>query len=374
MAADTDSPAAALQVAATLVPESKTDANPFFTNAARHLLYGAVLALLQLAPGRWTFRHVLLLLQDPERLQTLLAKTDSTRHLLTYFGHEAVAQNIFSTVLTYISPYEIIAACWDRAETALSLSEWLETESVLVLGNDEQNRAAIDIINRLLFRRLAELALAQPEIDERDSMPRRTWFFLDEIREAGKLDLLGRLLTKGRSKGVAVSLGLQDISGMREAYGREVADELLGQCNTKVILRLNSPETAAWAAMLFGNREVLESHHGQSRNRAAGLNGQAGSGESVSHSITQRPLILDSEIMGLPETSREHGLSAYFVSPITGPFSDHIESAWLSKHLVPADPSVENFVPRPASDQYLRAWCPEDDTLLGLDADARLAA
>src|SRR5262245_27313810 len=51
MAADIDSPAAALQVATTLVPESKNDANPFFTNAARHLLYGAVLALVELAPG-----------------------------------------------------------------------------------------------------------------------------------------------------------------------------------------------------------------------------------------------------------------------------------------------------------------------------------
>jgi hypothetical protein len=301
-------------------------------------------------------------------LQTLLSKTECTRHLLKYFAHPATAQNVFSTVLTYIGPYEIIAACWDRADAALSLSKWLATESVLVLGNDEQNRAAIDTINRLVFRRLAELALAQPEVDDQAPMPRRTWFFLDEVREAGKLDLLGRLLTKGRSKGAAVSLGLQDISGLREAYGREIADELLGQCNTKVILRLNSPETAAWAAKLCGNREVLESHHGQSRNRTASLYGQASSGESVSHSITQRPLILDSEIMGLPETSREHGLTAFFINPITGPFEDHIESAWLSKHLLPADAAVENFIPRPASDQYLRPWCADDDALLGFEA------
>ena len=216
-----------------------------------------------------------------------------------------------------------------------------------------------------------ESGLAQPEVDDRQPMPRRTWFFLDEVREAGKLDLLGRLLTKGRSKGAAVSLGLQDISGMREAYGREIADELLGQCNTKVVLRLNSPETAAWAAKLCGNREVLESHHGQSRNRTATVNGQTSSGESVSHTITQRPLILDSEILGLPETSREHGLIAFFINPLTGPFKDHLESAWLSKHLLPADPSVKNFVPRPASDQYLRPWCADDDALLGFDAHRR---
>jgi hypothetical protein len=90
------------------------------------------------------------------------------------------------------------------------------------------------------------------EVDDRSPFARRTWFFLDEVREAGKLELLGRLLTKGRSKGVALDLGFQDISGMREAYGQELADELLGQCNTKILLRVNSPQSAAWAAKQRG--------------------------------------------------------------------------------------------------------------------------
>lgn len=366
MAADVHSPADVLQVASTLVPVAKNDANPFFTNAARHLLYGTLLSLVQLAPKRWTFRQALLLLRDPERLQDLLSKTESTRHLLNYFAHAATAQNIFSTVLTYMSPFEIIAACWDRAGESLSLSKWLTTESILVLGNDERNRAALDTINKLLFQRLAELVLAQTEVDDRASKARRTWFFLDEVREAGKLELLGRLLTKGRSKGAAVSLGFQDISGMREVYGRELADELLGQCNTKAILRLNSPETAAWVANLFGNREVLEKRHGRSRNRRVSLNRSATFGDSVSHAIAQRPLLLDSEIMDLPEPTIGHGLQALFINPKTGPFEDHIESAWLSKHLRPPDAATVNFQPRPDSHQYLRPWGADDDELLGL--------
>ena len=367
MAADIQSPAAALQVASTLVPAATHDANPFFTNAARHLLYGTVLSLIELCPRRWTLRHVLLLLREPERLQTLLSRTESTRHLLNYFAHAATAQNIFSTVLTYTSPFEIIAACWDRAGDALSLSAWLDTESVLVLGNDEQNRSALDTLNKLLFQRLAELVLAGPEVDERNIHTRRTWFFLDEVREAGKLDLLGRLLTKGRSKGVAVVLGFQDISGMRVVYGREQADELIGQCNTKVILRLNSPETAAWAAKLFGTREVLEMRRGHSKTRRTSLRGEASSGDSVSHAIAQQPLVLDSEFLDLPETTHANGLHAYFINPTTGPFEDHIDAAWLTKHLMPPHPKTQNFIPRPSAHQYLRSWCAEDDALLGFD-------
>ncbi len=368
MAADIKNPAAALQVATMLVPESKNDANPFFTNAARQLVYGALLALMERSAGQWTFRQALLLLRDAKRLQGLLAQSGSTEHLLSHFAHPATAQNILSTVLTYTTPYEIIAACWDQASHALSLSDWFKTESILVLGNDEQNRAALDTINRLLFRRLTELAISGSEVNE--GTRRRTWFLLDEVREAGKLDLLGRLLTKGRSKGVAVCLGFQDISGMREAYGRELADDLLAQCNTKVILRLNGPETAAWAAKLFGSREVLESRRGESKNHRVSLNAEASSGESLSHAITQQPLILDSEIMGLPETSRENGIDALFINPTTGPFRDHIDPAWLSEHLLPPDDSTENFVPRPDEHQYLRPWGPADDAVFGFGQPA----
>ncbi|MHB9008890.1 MAG: type IV secretory system conjugative DNA transfer family protein [Limisphaerales bacterium] len=367
MAADIECPAAALQVANTLVPAAKNDANPFFANAARHLLYGALLALMERAPRRWSFRQALLLLREPVRLQALLSRTESTRHLLTYFAHPGTAQNIFATVLTTTSPFEIIAACWDRAGKSLSLADWLAGESILVLGNDEQNRAALDTINQLLFQRLAELVLAGPEVDDRVLTARRTWFFLDEVREAGRLDLLGRLLTKGRSKGVAVALGFQDLSGMREVYGAERAEELLGQCNTKVILRLNSPETAAWAAKLFGNREVLEKRLGHSRNRRVSLNREVSSGDSVSHAIAQQPLVLDSQIMDLPETTRENGIHAFLVNPLTGPFADHLEPAVLCRHLFPPDPRTQNFLPRPHAHQFLRPWSLADDVALGLD-------
>jgi type IV secretory pathway TraG/TraD family ATPase VirD4 len=38
ISADITSPAVALQVASLLIPKAASDANPFFSNAARHLL------------------------------------------------------------------------------------------------------------------------------------------------------------------------------------------------------------------------------------------------------------------------------------------------------------------------------------------------
>ena len=53
-AALSDEAAAAWQAATLLIPKANHDANPFFSNAARHLLYGVLLAFMLQAPRRWT--------------------------------------------------------------------------------------------------------------------------------------------------------------------------------------------------------------------------------------------------------------------------------------------------------------------------------
>jgi type IV secretory pathway TraG/TraD family ATPase VirD4 len=369
VAADITSPAGALQAATLLIPKASHDANPFFSNAARHLLHGVVMALMSKAPKRWTLRHVILILRDESLLRRVLASTEFTRHLLQYFEQPATFQNILSTVLTRIAPYEIIAATWHRAPKKLSLRHWLSSESILVLGNDEDNRAAIDTINQLIFKRLCELILAQPELDADN--PRTTWLLLDEVRQAGKLEGLSALMTKGRSKGAAVILGFQDINGLRNVYGKEVTDELVGQCNTKVILRLNSPETARWASQVVGASEFIETRKSRSRSRNfrdISLHEGGSTGESFTDGIAKRDLILDSEFLDFPETSPENGLTAVIVNPLTGAFRDHLSGAWLRSHLAPPSLDIPNFVPRPDSHQYLRPWSGDDMMELGLSS------
>jgi hypothetical protein len=107
MAADIRSPAAALQVAAILIPDAKTDNNPFFANAARHLLGGALNALIQ-RPERSDVPSCCAL-RDPS---TGCSSAATTPFPASVFRHRHV-QNILSTVLT---PRPVIAAAWDQAE------------------------------------------------------------------------------------------------------------------------------------------------------------------------------------------------------------------------------------------------------------------
>ena len=110
--------------------------------------------------------------------------------------------------------------------------------------------------------------------------------------------------------------------------------------------------------------------HSRGRNfRRLGADAGSSSGESTSSGIVKRELVLDSELMGLPETTPETGLTAYFISPLTGAFRDHIPGEWIEQHLRPVHREIPNFLPRPEAEQYLRGWSEEDDVPLPAPGD-----
>jgi len=130
-------------------------------------------------------------------------------------------------------------------------------------------RTAIETINRCISKRVCDLVLNQP-----DSNTRRTWFVLDEVSEAGKLDGLVSIMKRGRSKGAAAVLAFQSVSGLRNPtlYGPYLADEILGQVGNRFFGRIECVATAEWASSLFADQEregmtYTESTSGSSRTR-----------------------------------------------------------------------------------------------------------
>ena len=143
MAADVTSPATAQQVASILIPEEKNTSQPFFADAARHLLAGVLISFIRHSPERWTFRDVIFTMKQAARLREVIARDESTSDLLEYFKNETTAQNIMSTVATKLQRYEFIAAAWTHAKEKVSLRDWIKDRSILVLGNDEATRTCL---------------------------------------------------------------------------------------------------------------------------------------------------------------------------------------------------------------------------------------
>lgn len=370
MAADVKSPASALQVASILVPENKGEHQPFFTNAVRHLLYGVMMAFIDRnrkanwkAP--WTFRDLLLSLRSVEDMKAIFQGCDYTRHLTEmYLNPGETLDNIKSSIASKMMPYEIIAAAWSRAKSQISLEAFVQNPIILILGNDEQNREAVDAINRVIFKRLSELIISQP--DNEDAC---TWIILDEVREMGKLDGLSSLLLRGRSKGANIVLGFQDIEGLKEVYGENQALEIMGQCGFKAFLRLESPTTAEWAAKHFGVQRWVEKQKSSNRNYGADL----GVGTGTSDQRTTEENLLYSEFMTLLTPDMTQGyICGYYTSPrgtLPRVQANNSDSAKPVRTPAPARPSssLSRFavLRRGAEDQYLEPWSAEERRLIG---------
>lgn len=424
MAKDIIKPSTALQVATILIPENESASQPFFSNAARQLVAGVLQAFILLKPGQWDFRDVINATKSKARLATLLSKTPYTKDLPEqYLNNEGTAGSILSEIATHMGAYEHIAAAWSKASEKVSLTDWVSGNYILILGNDAAHRAAIDSVNKLIFQRLTELILAKPETKND-----QTWIFLDEIREAGKLEGLSRLLNMGRSKGACVVLGFQDIEGMQSVYGEKEANEIVGQCNHMSLLRLNSPKTAQWASDRVGSSETIDEDISFQKGRttqissaiqdgknstnqtgkskgdtripdfifspvtsksiqdttsySTGLSSSTtkteGYGDTKTDGRTQKkvikPAILPSEFLNFPITNHINGLSGIFMVPqiIGGTYFGNIPGIELFPRnmkdsvLIEPDESFPNFVHRPIEDEYLQPWTNNELVDLGI--------
>ncbi|MEX2317310.1 MAG: type IV secretion system DNA-binding domain-containing protein [Pirellulales bacterium] len=348
---DVTNPAIALETARTIFPEIQ-ESQPFFADAARHLLYGVMLSFI-LTGAPWTFASLIRVMQSARLIRRVLLKHAVTRSIeREYFAEDRTAANIMSTVATKLLPFSTIAASWETASESFSIEDWVRENWILVLGNYETGRMAIDAVNRCLFKRASDLVLNQS-----NSFTRRTWFLWDELSEAGKLDGLVSLMKKGRSKGACCVLAFQSIQGLRRSalYGREETDEILGQIANRWFGRLECVETAEWASELFGDQEFEEESVSEST-------GAGGKSRSVSRQRATRRLVLPSEFLDIEPCNQANGLSGYYIVRSHGSYFDKLDGAELwSKSLIPPRADVPEFVARPSRSMLLNPWTPAED-------------
>lgn len=347
---DIREPRVAIEIAFTLIPREH-ESQPFFSDAARHLVYGVILSFL-LSGHEWTFADLLRGVSNPLRLKRILKAHPETRDIVSrYFYDRRLLSNIMSTLATKMLPFEPIAGAWESAHERISLEDWTRSEEILVLGNSEISRTAINAVNRCLFKRASDLTLHQSE-----SFTRRSWFIIDEASEAGRLDGFVSLLKKGRSKGACVAISFQSVSGFRDPsmYGPHFTDEILGQIANRFFGRIECPETAEWASRLLGDQEIEKCS-------TSSTSGPEGGSYTITRQDAIVRAVLPSEFMSLTPCNPSNGLSGYFLVRSIGCYGatfpgDEVFEQWL----LPADKSVPEFKPRDVMAQLIRPWTTEE--------------
>lgn len=345
IARDINEPRVALEIAFTLIPEA-SESQPYFANASRHIIYG-VIASYMLSKHDWTLADLLRAVGDSKLCRRVLERHPQTSGIVTkYFQDERLLNDIMSTLATKLLVYEAIAGCWEAAKRRISLHEWAESEMILILGNSEISRIAIDNLNRCVFKRAADIILMKPELTTE-----RSWFYIDEVSEARKLNL-PPLVKKGRSKGARVAMAFQSISGLRDPhmYGTYTTDDILGQVGNRFFGRIECPETAEWASRVIGDQEIFQ----ESTSRSFS---SQGSSRTTNLTPVVRRAALASEFMSVPPCNRANGLTGLFTTRSTLPTWSNLSADVLfDELLIPPAADVQESVPRDPLLQFVLPW------------------
>lgn len=233
-------------------------------------------------------------------------------------GASKMLSSVRGIIGSYLPAYRFLNA--KAGHGAFSISAWVtEVESGwLWMPYQDRDAAAV---RPLLQAWLGEVVSSI--LSFRPDPTRRMWLILDEVASLGLIGSLSDGLTKGRKYGLCCVLGLQSISQLRTAYGREGAVTLLSCLRNSIIFAVDDADTADNMSRRLGDSEQERQDETVSD-----------SGKSSSTRRTTSRLVLPSEIMTLPN------LSAYL--KLAGDYP----VARVRIPVVPAREVCKPFVPR----------------------------
>ena len=372
LAVDFQEPAQIEELAKLIVPEQKQGLgeNEFFHTAARIIVQEVIEGLRAVLRNEWTLRDITEACSSVELIRSVMRQTRSGKESAEiYFGDGEtgrMSESVYATLHNYVRPFHTLAALWHRAAYKFSLHDWHLNSGILLLGADPRRARTVQRINQLMVQRICQLVLGRQEERPIDC----TWFFFDEIREAGKLKGLRQLMTEGRSKGARVVIGFQDVDGMKALYGEHQTQEMIGLCANRIVLHLDNPQTTKWASEVFGEAEVVQVDESSSRSESSSyghktVTNQAGNTQRIAMRVNALPI----EFQDLPLASLETGVQGWFAVPGRRNrfhiLPDDVRS-YLKLGASALDPNQGEpaFVERPVEHQERILWSDEETSTL----------
>ncbi len=149
-------------------------------------------------------------------------------------------------------------------------------------------------------------------LNEPTEAQKRVWFVIDELASLQKLPQLHTAITEARKSRNPVVLGFQGKAQLEYLYGH-LAEVMLSQPATSVWLTTKEPNAGEWVSKFIGKVEVerlRETHFDGTR-----------SGRNFALDRQVEPLVLESEISGLPDL---HAYMKYqnYVTRFSFPYFD----------------------------------------------------
>lgn len=253
-------------------PKGATSQDPFWDTAAQMLLLALIFFLKYEAPeDEQNFAMVMEMLRAgdvdeddnmPSPLDNLffdLEKTDPNHIALKYYRsyHAGAAKTLKSIQITLAARLEKFNL---ESLAALTITDELELEKLgekktaifaLIPDNDTSFNFLVSILYTQLFQQLFEVA------DKKygGSLPVHVHFLMDEFANVSLPDDFDKILSVMRSRGVSVSLILQNLAQLKALFEKQW-ESIVGNCDEFVYLGGNEQATHKYVSELLGKETI----------------------------------------------------------------------------------------------------------------------
>lgn len=196
----------------------------------------------------------------------------------------------------------------DEGNGSWTATEWAERrQGWIFLTSLPAEREALRPLQSLWIDWLVLRLLNEPT-----EAQKRVWFIIDELASLQKLPQLHTAITEARKSRNPVVLGFQGKAQLEYLYGH-LAEVMLSQPATNIWLTTKEPKAGHWVSEFIGKVEIerlRETHFDGTR-----------SGRNFSLDRQVEPLVLESEISGLPDL---HAFMKYqnYVTRFSFPYFD----------------------------------------------------
>ena len=264
-------------------PKGAQSSDPFWDTSAQMLLLALMFYLkYEAPPDEQNFAMVMEMLRAgevdeednaPSALDSLfsdLRQTDPGHIALKYYDayHSGAAKTLMSIQITLAARLEKFNL---ESVEKLTITDELELNTIgekktalfaIIPDNDTSFNFLVSILYTQLFQQLFELA------DKKygGSLPLHVQFLLDEFPNIAMPDDFQKILSTMRSRGVSVSIILQNLTQLKALYEKDW-ESVVGNCDEFVYLGGNEQATHKYVSELMGKATIDTNTYGRSFGR-----------------------------------------------------------------------------------------------------------
>lgn len=248
----------------SLIPED-SGSGKFWTQAAQQILLGVVRSLQNEKPEQWTWTDLAQRVSmRAQEMAPILDKNYRKAYGLISNTEGQTAFNVIATLNGYTRVIDDLARAWPNYDVfdkkgnrrVFSITDWAMDDyqgprHIIVQSGADRGLASAYIAAMI---NVAVPAIVSPQLPDNEG-GRFLGFVFDEMSSIGKIDY-APLIDKGRSKGVVVLAGYQDISQLRSIYGADQVKALQSMVGTQIICQVAMGETRDELSKMIGNNNV----------------------------------------------------------------------------------------------------------------------